>query len=461
MKDTQKYLHEVLTEYSKSDIYPFHMPGHKRRWDSAMNPYAFDMTEVEGVDNLHDPEEVLQKEKNRIRDLYHAKDSFLVMGGSTVGNLASLYALGLKDNDEILIQRNSHKSVYHAVMLNRLKVHYLIPEMDENGIFLAVTKEQVKAAFDKKPGIKAVIITSPTYEGFLCDVASIADICHERGAFLIVDSAHGAHFGVNGKKSPVDQKADLTVMSLHKTLPALTQTAVIHVGSNGVSSHAVQEALDIFDTSSPSYVLMDSVSCCMSLLSEKGKEVFEAYYKRLEAFYEKAKVFKKLELLEADENKKDSGKLVILTKGYITGPELAKILREKYKLETEMSGFDYVLAMTSVADNDEGFERLAKALSEIDKGLEETRNKSQIYKPDINKAKELWEAHNYDRELVAIEKAKNRISASEICVYPPGSPVLMPGETATEAALEYINESIKAGLHVTGIKDGKAWFLKE
>ena len=460
MKDTQKFLHEVLTEYSKSDVYPFHMPGHKRRWDCNLNPHDIDVTEVEGVDNLHDPEEVLLRERNRIRDLYHAKDSFIVMGGSTVGNLASLYALGLKDEDEVLIQRNSHKSVYHAVMLNRLNVNYLFPEQDENGIFKAVTQEQVNAAFEKNPKIKAVIITSPTYEGFLCDVASIADICHERGAYLIVDSAHGAHFGINGRKSPVEQGADLIVMSLHKTLPALTQTALVHVGSNRVSPHSLQKALDIFDTSSPSYVLMDSVSQCMNFIENKGKEAFEAYENRLKKFYDKAKLLTKLEVLRVDVDHKDNGKLVILTKGYLSGPMLAEILREKYQLETEMAGLNYVLAMTSIADEDEGFERLSSALTETDKACHETGLMSIEHIPDTIKEKELWEVKNYDMEYVAINDAINRICASEICVYPPGSPVIMPGERVTSEAITYIRDAIKTGLHVTGIKEGKAWFLK-
>ena len=337
MKAESQYLHERLTEYKEKDIYPFHMPGHKRnmRYESA-NPYLLDMTEVEGVDNLHNPKEVLLLEKNRVARLYGAKESYILVGGSTTGNLAAIYAC-TKDNENILIQRNSHKSVYHGAMLAHQNVSYIFPKLNDNGIYEAVTPEEVQNALKENECVKTVVITSPTYEGNIADIRTIADICHENGSILIVDCAHGAHLGFVKDKNPVTQGADIVVMSLHKTLPALTQTAVIHVCSNRIAPDNIQKALDILETSSPSYVLMDSISSCMDIMEKSGRKLMEEYDSLLNEFYEKCNKLKTLSV-EKPSKTKDKGKIVIHTNGFMTGPQLADVLREKYRIETEMAG---------------------------------------------------------------------------------------------------------------------------
>ena len=274
-------LHETLSEYSKTDMYPFHMPGHKRALDGV---YKIDMTEVEGVDDLHDPEGVIAAEQERLSKVYEVDKSFILVGGSTVGNLAAIYGV-LDEGDLILIPRNAHKSIYNGIILRHLRVGYIYPKIDEGGIYSAVTVEEIENAIEREGKPKAVVVISPTYEGFVSNVKDIADYCHERGIILIVDAAHGAHLGFNSAfPSQPAKYADATVVGLHKTLPALTQSAALHLQGPRISASKIKAALDIFETSSPSYVLMESISKCIDVL-ENSTNIFEDYVENLKDFY--------------------------------------------------------------------------------------------------------------------------------------------------------------------------------
>ena len=446
-------LKERLQEYAKSNMYPFHMPGHKRMLNGC---YKIDMTEVEGVDDLHDPEEVIAAEQKRLAKLYGAKEAFMLVGGSTVGNLAAIYAT-LNENDFVLIQRNCHRSVYNGAMLRHLKVNYIYPSLEENGIFLACTLEDIKAAIAKSKDLpKAIIITSPTYEGYYCDIRKIADYCHEKKILLIVDEAHGAHLGFNQVfPNQAAKIADITIASLHKTLPCLTQTAAMFVSGDNVNLMRLREALDIFETSSPSYVLMNSISECLDVL-ENSEDYFNNYVDNLEDFYSFSGKLKHIKVLKESHEKKDIGKLVISTKHTnITGIMLAEILRKKYEIETELSSFSYVLAMTSIMDSKEGFERLKKALLEIDNTLKAGEIKVSIKSGENSiKKMEVWEAKNKTSMEIMLDEAKGRISASMICLYPPGAPVLLPGEEITQEQIQIINDASQEGIHVTGLNNG-------
>ncbi len=452
-------LSKRLDNYAKSNMYPFHMPGHKRRLEGC---YGIDMTEVEGVDDLHDPSDVIAEDEKRLAKLYGADEAFMLVGGSTVGNLSAVYA-SVNEGNLILIQRNSHKSVYNAATLRHLQVGYIYPKVDENGIYAAATLEEIQLAVDKanKP-VSAVVITSPTYEGYYCEVEKIADYCHENNIILIVDEAHGAHLGFHLEfPHQSAQAADITITSLHKTLPSLTQTAAMLVNKTRVDVRKIREALDIFETSSPSYVLMDSISRCIDIM-EKSRDYFEEYVDNLTDFYKISGKLKHIKIIDENSQLKDKGKLVISTKNAgITGVELAKLLREKYELETELSSFSYLLAMTSIMDSKEGFERLKKALIEIDENLADGEicvPITKVMKP--NKKLELWEAKNAKSEELEIEKASGRISTSMVCLYPPGAPVIVPGEEITEEAVSIIISSMNEGIHVTGLNNGRICVVK-
>ena len=441
----------TLDEYSKSNMYPFHMPGHKRQMSGE---YQIDMTEVDGVDDLHDPEAVIGADQRRMAKLYGADESYFLVGGSTVGNLSAIYST-CEEEDLILIQRNSHKSVYNGATLRHLKVGYINPTLNSDGIFEAVTLEQIKEAVEKYGRPKAVVITSPTYEGFHCNIKEIGQYCRSKNIILVVDQAHGAHLGFhdNFQESAVGV-ADIVIQSLHKTLPALTQTAAIHITGNAVNRTKLREALDIFETSSPSYVLMYSISQCLDILENAG-DYFEKYVENLDDFYKKCGELKHLKIICKETKEKDPGKIIISTKNTnITGVELAELLRQKHQIETELSSFSYLLAMTSIFDTKDGFERLAKALKEIDKNLEA----GQIEVPDIAispvKVMEPYQAKAKGENLLKLESSKGKVSASMVCLYPPGAPVIVPGEEITDEALTLIKKALDNKIHVTGINNG-------
>ena len=449
-------LEKILEDYSKSNMYPFHMPGHKRMMDG---PYKIDMTEVEGVDDLHDPQEVIAEEQARLAKIYGADKSFILVGGSTVGNLAAIYS-SCNENDLILIQRNSHKSVYNGAILRHLKVGYINSKADENGIYKAATLEDIESAVEKNGIPKAILLTSPTYEGYHCKLEEISKYCHDNGIILIVDQAHGAHLGFNDEfKESAVQKADITIQSLHKTLPALTQTAVMHVNGSKVDSRKIAAALDIFETSSPSYVLMNSVSRCTGIL-EQSEEMFQRYVDNLQDFYEISGQLKHLSVLMESSELKDPGKIVILTKHTnLSGVELAKILRDKYEIETELSSFSYLLAMTSIMDTKQGFDRLKKALLEIDESLTAGNIEVPLVWLDSEKRMEPWEAKKDSGRQVKLEDAEGHVCQDEICLYPPGAPVVVPGEIISAEAIALINQARDKGIHVTGINNDSIYVV--
>ena len=258
--------------------------------------------------------------------------------------------------------------------MNELQAEYLYPSITKNGIQGQITVEQVQESLYENPDAVAVILTSPTYEGIVSDVAKIAEVCHEHGIPLIVDEAHGAHFGFGGgfPENAVKLGADAVIMSLHKTLPSFTQTALLHLASDLIDEKRVERYLSIYETSSPSYIFMAGMDSCIRLIAEHGQQLFAEYRKRLMDFYGKTADLKYLHVMQNEDLSIeeafdwDDSKLVIFAeRAGMTGDELHQILLKKYHLQMEMVSGYYVLGMTSLMDEDEGLERLAGALHEI------------------------------------------------------------------------------------------------
>lgn len=379
-----------LMEYSKSDFYPFHMPGHKRQlkpWKLG-NPYDIDITEIDGFDNLHDAEGILLEEERRAAKWYGTEESLFSVNGSTACLLSAVSA-AVSRNGKILMARNCHKAVYNAVYLRGLEAVYLQPSVDKYQINLGIWPADVEKALltdntEKKlqpenlekelradNKIEAVLITSPTYEGIVSDVEAIAEIAHRYGKPLIVDEAHGAHFGMHPyfPQSAVKLGADVVIQSLHKTLPSMTQTAILHRCSDRISSKLLNRFMRIYQSSSPSYVLMGSITSCLHTIWENKEKVFEPYVEMLKCCRERLGRLENFTLLQYPGA--DPSKLVFLPekeKISMTGEELYHILLERYHLQLEMALPNLALAMTSVGDTAEGFERLCRAMEEIDGG---------------------------------------------------------------------------------------------
>lgn len=444
-------LYQKLKEYSNTDIYPFHMPGHKRIKTDDL-PYDIDVTEIEGFDDLHEPVGCLADLQKTAAEMFGARYAFALVNGSTVGILAAVRAM-TKNGDRVLIARNSHLSVYHAAELCALDTTYIVPDVIEGlGIFGSVSPQAVERQLSADPDISLVVITSPTYEGIVSDIKSISEICHRYGARLLVDEAHGAHFPFSASfpQSAVSCGADAAVISLHKTLPAMTQTALLLLNDEELSAK-IKRQLSVFETSSPSYVLLASIDRCLAFLKH-GDRAFGEYVQRLDNFYQEIESLQHLSvpyqrLLSCDQVFDfDRGKLCIFCGGCMTGKELMAILRRDYHIELEMALGDCALAMTSVCDTQEGFDRLLSALKEIDDKCRDAKRPTATASPALPQRKyTVSEAPDQNGEMQCIFDAEGKASREYIRVYPPGVPLIVPGEVIDQTVLSQLRLLEAAG----------------
>lgn len=462
-------LYDKLIHYKTGDYYPFHMPGHKRNSRMQMeNPYAIDITEIEGFDNLHHPQGILKEEMERASVLYGSDKSYFLVNGSTCGILSAISGV-TEYGDSVIVARNCHKSVYHAIELRGLKAAYVYPDViPEFGIQGGVRVEEVEAVIREHPQAKAVMITSPTYEGIVSDVGGIAQAAHKAGMILIVDEAHGAHFSRHSAfpKSALDNGADIVIQSLHKTLPALTQTAILHIKSKLVDEKRIEKYLQTYQTSSPSYVLMASIDKCMRWLEERSPQEFSEYVELLKMLWRGIGKFSHLHFFDKHLIGYygifdiDPSKLVISVHdtGY-TGKKLYDELLGKFHLQMEMAAEDYVIAMTSVMDTYQGVERLLAALEQIDRHIRLYVKDDATEMPkldDFEKAivySSISETSRMEQEKVIFIQSAGRISGEYVYVYPPGIPILAPGEMITKDIIRRCECYQRLGLPVMGAED--------
>jgi len=371
-------LFDKLNTYKDSGVYPFHMPGHKMgRGIDMKDAFAMDITEIDGFDNLHHTEGVIKEAQKMCAKTFGAEESFFLVNGSSCGIIASIMSI-CSDGDKLITGRNCHKSVMDALVLSGAQPRYVMPEVVEGfNVFGVVSARSIENVCNENPEAKAVIIVSPTFEGVVSDIASIAEVVHKKNMVLIVDEAHGPHMHFNSffPKAAIECGADIVIESLHKTLPCPTQASVLHTAGTMVNMERLKKYLAIMQSSSPSYIFMAAMDKCRDYLDNEGKADFESYVKRIKVFREGVKGLKNLRLMNSHIVGKngifdyDMGKLVIFSDS-INCIEIGDILRKKYKIELEMSCPTHFLAMTSVCDTDEGFERLRNAIIEIDKNLE-------------------------------------------------------------------------------------------
>ena len=450
-------LEEELENYFDENYLPMHMPGHKRNIKllGEKLPYKIDITEIEGFDDLHHPEGIIKDIEEKAKKIYKSKKSFILVNGSTCGILAGIRSV-VNYGDKVLVARNSHKSVYNAIEINCLNPIYVLPKIDKYGINKNIKADDIENIVEKNKDIKLVIITSPTYEGVLSDVKSIVNIAHKYKVPVLVDEAHGAHlsFMENSNFEALNCGADIVIQSLHKTLPALTGTAILHIKGDLVKEEDVRRELSIFETSSPSYILMSSIDECLDLIERNGEKLFLDYQENLKYFYNEAKALKKLKVLGnelLEKNLYDFGKIVVITKNTnITGKELSDILRKDYKIEVEMSSNYYIIAMTSICDSKESFERLLNALKEIDLKLEEVEDNTVSYKIQLPK-KEMTINEALESKNFKLENYKNlegKISKEYIFAYPPGIPIITPGEVFDKNIINIIESYIKSNIEL-------------
>ncbi|MDE5910586.1 MAG: aminotransferase class I/II-fold pyridoxal phosphate-dependent enzyme [Lachnospiraceae bacterium] len=467
----KKGLLESLRSYSESDFYPFHMPGHKRKMekDGFGEICRYDITEIDGFDNLHNPQSILKEAEERAAELYCSEETYYLINGSTSGILSAVSAVAGRARG-LIIARNCHRAVYHAAFLNHMELHYVYPEIiNEYDIAGSVSAEDLECvikgilnkagAESQRAGelIAGAVITSPTYDGISSDIRKIANLLHEYGIPLIVDQAHGAHFGMHPAypENAVKQGADYVIHSVHKTLPAPTQTALLHRNGALTDSEVLKKYLRIYQSSSPSYVLMAGIDEAVRIAKEEGCQRLEHLLRLRADFVKKIKKCRCIRICPLTE----PGKLIVSVKGTsmegnsMTGQMLYDILRNQYHLQMEMASANYVTAILSMMDEEEGMNRLADALIQIDKGIIEKKEQDKVSDFVLRPVRSLhlWEAYLAPFTEIELDQADGKTAAEFINLYPPGIPILVPGEMFDEGMIKMIQLYLKDGYTVQGI----------
>ena len=497
-------LEKYFQHYNEKKLLPLHMPGHQRKRDMGTAlPYAYDYTEVDELDNLHAPEGILQEAMNRTAAYYGCSDCFYLVNGSSSGLQAGIFTL-LEEGDEVVVARNCHRSVFYALSLRKAKIHFLLPEFWEDfSCFGSVSLKEVERLLREFPKSKALIFTSPSYEGVVSDVERIARLCHENGLSLLVDEAHGAHFspkrGTSFPESAISLGADLVVQSPHKTLCSLTQSAWILGNGERYSREKLSFYLSVFQTTSPSYPLMLSLEKATTLLEREGEALFSHWKEVMESFREKARTLSYFTFLWEKEEAcfaMDCTKIFLRARGIPKlrlGKDLAELLREDYGIESEMHSGENLLLMTGPFISEEELDRLFIALKDIERRLGDEKRQ----KPGDERGKQAEEERGKETgdemsewiegsapslqslpslqskilssALYQISIADNTLQISEglkegeelnlrdgeghICLeylslYPPGIPLLFPGEKLTAEKIQGIEALEKEGIEL-------------
>jgi arginine/lysine/ornithine decarboxylase len=477
-----KTLEQMLWDYGEGGRYPFHMPGHKRNpmqsdegiagWLNEI--HRLDITEITDFDNLHHPEGVIRQLEEELTDFYHTTKTYPLVGGSTAGILSAISAC-TQMGDHILVGRNCHKSVLNACMLRNLHPHFLYPQwVEECGFYGGILPEDVDEYLKNHENIRAVVVVSPTYEGIVSDIHKIAEVVHGYGIPLIVDEAHGAHFSYSAQDSTFPhsavEEADLVVQSLHKTLPCMTQTGLLHVNGERVRLELLERFLESYQTSSPSYVMMADISHCFHYMKEHPG-LMEHYE---ESVLKLRKKLEKLEFLDLPGKKDigkygifdyDIGRLVLVPQArQMTGKVLFELLRDRYGFELEMSSVTYCIAITSPMDSDEAYEGFVCALEDLNQHMEQNASgcvgRMPICRPE--RIRGPYEAEMAQTEEVEPRDALGRISARNLYVYPPGVAFITAGEQIDGPVLEEIRMYEQQDFDICGMSpQGRIVVVKE
>lgn len=494
----KRYIAEGLSEYLNDFHSVWHMPGHKRKslsdscgLDNAgvfsdrldfnlgegrddnydLNKldltldmlHGMDVTEVPGLDDLHNPNGMIKESENELARVYKTFASYYLVNGSTCGIFAAISAC-VSPEDKIIVASNCHKSVHNIIDLLRLDAVFVKPQDIKLGntyrIFGDITADTIESVCSDNPDAKAVVITSPTYEGVISDINKISKIVHEKGMKLIVDEAHGAQLPFICHKddslSAIYNGADIIVQSLHKTLPSMTQTAILHVMDESLNSD-IKKYLSVFMSSSPSYIMLADMERAVDIAQNKN---YDNYLTTLIAIRNKIKGLKNLSLLDNDGLfgncffGLDPTRIVLYANESITGAGMYKLLSDEFGIVCEMSGLNYVVLISTFFDTDEDFDYLYQSLKKIDDNYDSYINKirdiekvsNQVYTFNAN-----FKDKAYIEKTVDILKELEGTAAKDnIYVYPPGIYIVKKGEIYTKESIDVLISHVRQGRQLYG-----------
>lgn len=463
MEKGSKPLLDALKLHSAQGKINMHMPGHKegRLFSKSFKDQIlrYDLTELRGLDDLHRPKGAILESMQACAKAFGAKESYFLVNGSTSG-VHTMLAACLSRGDRLLVARNCHISVLNGLILFGIQPVFVMPRFDEEWqIALPADIDTWRKALEENPDVKGALVTSPDYYGLCAPLAELADLLHQCGKFLMVDEAHGAHFAFSDQLPPtaLAQGADICVQSLHKTLPAFTQAALLHIGSHRVSSERVRRSLSMLTTTSPSYMLMASMDYARDFGERKGEESYKTLIGNLHAMKQELSEMEKLRLLPdmLQGYARDATRIVVdTTRAEIDGSHLYRRLDEEYDILAEMADECRMVFITSPADSENELATLKNALLDLDRKLMPRQEKRSFCVFDDKPVwKSLPSLSDYleNTAYIPLESAAGFVSASMVTPYPPGIPVLCPGELITENTLLTIQRLVQAGNEVRGL----------
>lgn len=454
-------LYNSIKNFINEKRISFHMPVHGggEIYDEEFrkNIMAFDVTELDATDNLAAPKGAILHTHENMARLFKAKNAHILVGGSSAG-ISAMMLSSLKRNDTVLIDRCAHISVINACVLYGFVPVFIEREINKDfGISAPLSVDAIRRAINENPSAKAVLITSPTYYGICSPIDEIADMAHKNNMVLIVDCAHGSHFTFSDVLPllPTQQGADMCVVSLHKTLGAPTQTALLLHNSEKISFEQVKTCINMVTTTSPSYMLMCAADAICEKMSRDGEKLIK---KAIEyAKYAKEKIEKTTKCRCLPKEGGDMSRLVINFSSYeITGEKVAQMLCDKYKIDAEMADYYNVVCIVSQANEIEEIDELVLALGEIcsKARVREKASEIKIEKTPLKIEKNISEAFFSDTKMVEIRKSIGHICADTVSIYPPGEVCLVPGAKIEEETVDNIIRASKACMRITGMQDG-------
>ncbi len=486
-------IYNYLRDYAKQNINIFHMPGHKLSkgipQELTQDVLKLDVTEIEGTDNLHYPESIIKEAEELAAKAFGADKTFFLVNGSTCGIQAAIMSACAR-GQKIIIGRDSHKAVVSGLILSGAEPVFAYPEyICDFGITGAITAKIIEKLLLQHADAVAVLIARPNYYGICSDIEEISSLVHSHNKLLIVDEAHGAHLAFNEKLPPsaIKYGADICIQSAHKTLPALTQGAYLHVKGSRVDIDRLKMNLRMLQTSSPSYIIMSYLDIARELMERDGAHKLDVLIDEIEWFKKELEKYPEYRVLS--NRMHDSTRLVInISKLGISGYYAEKLLRERFRTQVEMADYENLVFITTIADNHETFLSLLDAMkgllminhkenpenlymhnniikkyyeelhNNVTNNLIETNKVTNVGKAvasDINTGVLPYEAYISYTEKVPVKESRDRICADVITPYPPGIPVLYPGEIIKDQHIRYITAIIEIGGMINGISHNK------
>ena len=456
------FIIDELKKVVDDDLISFHVPGHKlgKLYDKLNYThilekiYKMDTTEIPGTDNLHSPEDIIKRSQERASQAFKSDKTYFLINGSTCGIQAAIMAL-CPPKSKIIVNRDCHQSVINSCILGDINPVYIKSSIDKDtNILKGIDINDAIDVIDNNKDAKALILTYPTYYGMTYDLKTICDYAHSHNIAVIIDEAHGAHLGLSDKlpKTALEQGADIVIQSTHKTLPAFTQSSMIHTRGKMIDENKLMSILKIIESSSPSYLLMSSLELAVDIYDKHGKDLMSNLIDNINKFKNSFKDNKDIEIY----NTSDATKIFISATGMgLIGYELETILREEYNIQVELSNYYGSLLICTIGNEDKDFKCLETALNEIINKHKSDKQIDGINYPNNIPVQKLTprEAFYKDKKSVKIYESIDKICGEYIIPYPPGISLTSPGEVITKEIIDYILFCNKKGMNVSGLKD--------